>query len=371
MSHRTHLSRRHLIRLGALAGAGGLLAACSRPPGAPTAGGDDGGAYSTIRSTAVSYIWAPFLVAETNGYFADEGLNQKGRVAGQGVVANIVLSGDADFVVGAPMDTMKSTAVGQPLISFCNMLTTLATNVVISAEAFEKAGLTEASTAEQRAAAMRGMRLASTGVAGTPDLLIRYVSRNLGKLDPNKDLKIVPIQGGGSAMLAAVQNKQIDGMAISSPISDQAIADLGMKYLFDMSTDPVEPLVGFPYIVASCKQEFLERNPDAIGAYCRAIQRSLNFIKAEKDAFRDLLAGLFTDIRPEVFKTAFEANYPIYADSVVPTQPQFEQAREFVVTAFEINGSVSEAAAAKKIGFEDSWNAKFAQEALDKVGTST
>ena len=370
MSYGTPLSRRHLFRLGALAGAGGLLAACSRPDGAPAGGGNANASYTTIRSTAVSYIWAPFLIAEAKGYFAEEGLNQNGKVAGQGVVANIVLAGDADFVVGSPMDTMKSTAVGQPLISFCGMVTTLATNIVVSAEAFEKAGLTEASNAEQRGAAMRGMRLASTGVASTPDLLIRYVSSNLGKLDPTKDLQIVPIQGGGSAMLAAVQNKQIDGMAISSPISDQAISDLGMKYLFDMSKDPVEPLVGFPYIVASCKQEFLEKNPDAIGAYCRAIQRSLNFIKAEKDEFRDLLAGIFTDIKPEVFKTAFESNYPIYGDSIVPTPAQFEQAKQFVVTAFEINGSVSEAEAAKKIGFEDSWNAKIAQEAFDKVGTS-
>ncbi|MEU1758411.1 ABC transporter substrate-binding protein [Micromonospora sp. NPDC005686] len=366
------LSRRNLLRLGALAGAGGLLAACSRPDGAPAAsgGGNSGGPYTTIRSTATSYIWAPFLVAEKKGYFAEEGLQQSGKVAGQGVVANIVLAGDAEFVVGSPMDTMKSTAVGQPLISFCGMVTTLATNIVVSAESFEKAGLSDSSTPEQRGAAMRGMKLASTGVAGTPDLLIRYVSSNLGKLDPNKDLQIVPIQGGGSAMLAAVKNKQIDGMAISSPISDQAISDLGMKYLYDMSKDPVQPLVGFPYIMASCKKDFLEKNPEAIASYCRAIQRSLNFIQAEKDEFRDLLGGIFTDIKPEVFKTAFESNYPIYGKSIVPTPEQYEQAKEFVVTAFEINGSVSEAAAAKKIGFDDTWNATIAKQAFDKVGTS-
>ncbi|MGC4897425.1 ABC transporter substrate-binding protein [Micromonospora sp. DT31] len=370
MSNGTALSRRNLLRLGALAGAGGLLAACSRPDDAPASAGGSNGPFTTIRSTATSYIWAPFLVAEKKGYFAEEGLEQKGKVAGQGVVANIVVAGDAEFVVGSPMDTMKSTAVGQPLISFCGMVTTLATNIVVSAETFEKAGLTDSSTPEQRGAAMRGMQLASTGVASTPDLLIRYVSSNLGKLDPNKDLKIVPIQGGGSAMLAAVKNKQIDGMAISSPISDQAISDLGMKYLFDMSKDPVQSLTGFPYIMASCKQDFLEKNPEAIASYCRAIQRSLNFIQAEKDEFRDLLAGIFTDIKPEVFKTAFESNYPIYGTSIVPTPAQYEQAKEFVVTAFEINGGVSEAAAARKIGFEDTWDAKIAQQAFDKVGTS-
>ena len=371
MLDRFTLSRRRLFQLGMLAGAGGLAAACASPEGGSrgrSGGGND--QYSTIRSTAISFIWARFLVAEQKNYFAEEGLSQVGNVAGQGVVANIVIAGDADFVIGSPMDTIKSTVVGQPLISFCCMVTTLATNIVITDEAFTQAGLTESSTPEERAAAMRGLRLASTGVASTPDLLIRYAASNLGGLDPDTDVQITPIQGGGSAMLAAVMNGQIDGMAISSPLSDQAIHELGMRYLFNMAEDPIRDLIGFPYIVASCTKEFLEANPDAIAAYCRSIQRALNFIQAEKDEFRELLGGLFTDIDPEVYNAAFEANYPIYGRTITPTNGQFNQAKEFVINAFEINGSLTEAEATRKITFDDAWNAAIAEEAQAEVGTS-
>lgn len=388
MSSIPSLTRRRLLHLSGLAAGAGLLGGCATPPaGAPQQASSGGGAapgsepapgseaasqaqYSTIRSTAVSWIWAPFLVAEDQGYFGDEGVDHEGVVAGQGVVANIVISGDADLVVGSPMDAMKATAVGQPLISFCNMVNTFATNVVVSGDAFDAAGLTDDSSAEERAAAMQGLRLASTGVASAPDLLIRYIASTLGNLDASTDVRIIAIQGGGSAMLAAVDNDQIDGMAISSPISDQGVEQLGMRYLFNMPEDPIASLTGFPYIMASCRQDFLEANPDVIAGYCRAIQRSLNFIQAEKDQFRDIMSGLFTDVSPEIFEQSFEDNYAIYATQIVPGEEQFDQAKGFVVSAFEIEDRRAEADAAQALTFNDAWDAGYAQDAVDEVGDS-
>lgn len=380
-------TRRDFIRLGgAVLGAtslGGFLAACatenaesvatSTPSTAATASPVEGsetaaaleGQVRTVRSSEVSWLWAPFLVAEQAGFFAEEGLDQAGEAIGQGEVAGLVVGGDAEMIVGSPVGPMKATLAGQTLTTFAAMVTTYASNIVITGEAFEAAGLTEDSSNEERAAALRGLRMATTGPGAGPDLLIRYVAAELGGLDPENDVTLVPVQGGGGPILAAVENGQVDGFCLSSPTSDQGTTDFGMRYLFNMAEDPIEELVDYLYIVASCRPDYLESNREHVLAYCRALQRALIFIQDEPEEFRSIMQGLFQGVEPEIFEVGFEANKGIYGSSIVPTEAQFEQAKQFLVLSFEVQNQDSSGAAA--LQFDDAFNAEVATEAVAQV----
>jgi len=48
------------------------------------------------------------------------------------------------------------------------------------------------------------------------------------------NVELVPVCGGGAAMLAALKQGTIDGFALSSPTSDAAVRDLGAAYLIDI-----------------------------------------------------------------------------------------------------------------------------------------
>ncbi len=349
-------------------GAGGDAAATGAPATEPTGSATAAaleGTVRTVRSTEVSWLWAPFLVAEEAGFFEEEGLDQSGQAIGQGEVAGLVVGGDAEMIIGSPIGPMKTTLAGQALTTFAAMVTTYASNIVITGEAFDAAGLTDDSGVEERAAALEGLRLATTGPGAGPDLLIRYVAAELGGLEPESDVTLVPVQGGGGPILAAVENGQVDGFCLSSPTSDQGINDFGMRYLFNMAEDPIPELVDYLYIVASCRPDYLESNRDHVLAYCRALQRALEFIESEPEEFRGIMEGLFEGVEPEIFQAGFEANQSIYGSSIVPTEEQFEQVKQFLVLSFEVQNQ--DTSAAEALTFDEVFDASVATEAVESL----
>lgn len=377
------VNRRRVIRWGGGAlglAAGGALAACSSeeeaaapaPAPAPSDSGSAAeepsgpeqlpGALLTIRSTAVSWLWAPYLVADGLGFFTDEGLTQRGQALRIGEVAGVVISGNADMIIGSPVGPMKSTLAGAPLVPFAGCVTTYASNIVITGEKFEAAGLTDASSNAERAAALRGLTIATTGVGAGPDLLVRYVASELGGLDPAADVDLTPVQGGGAAMLAAVDAGQIDGFCLSSPTSDTGVQQFGMKYLFNMSEDPIDELVGYLYIVMSTTPEFLETKPEYARAYARGLQRALNFIKEQPDEFKEFMRGLFGSVDPAVFEAGFETNKGIYGDTILISESQFEKNRSFLVSELTLNGE--DTSAAEALQFSEVINTSIAEEAI-------
>lgn len=376
----TSIDRRKVLRWGGgalgLVAAGGILSACSTDTPAPTAAAPSPapaapeavgpkqlpGALLTIRSTDVSWLWAPYLVADGLGFFEDEGLTQRGQALNIGEVAGVVLSGSADMIIGSPVGPFKTNLAGRPLIPFAAAVTTYASNIVITGDKFEAAGLTDSSSVAERAAALRGLTIGTTGVGAGPDLLVRYVASELGGLDPAADLTLTAVQGGGGAMLAGVDAGQLDGFCLSSPTSDTGVQQFGMKYLFNMSEDPIEELIGYLYIVMSTTPDYLENKPEYAVAYARGLQRALNYIKEEPDGFKEFMRGLFGNVDPAVFEAGFESNKVIYGDTIVITKAQFEQNRAFLVRELELNGD--DTAAALALTFEESINTSIAEQAL-------
>jgi NitT/TauT family transport system substrate-binding protein len=371
------LDRRGFLRLAGAAGmtiaGASVLTACADKPGASAGSGDAGGTGSgssepvtTIRSTNVSWLWAPYLYAAEKGYFADEGLDEQGNASGKGEPAGIVASGESEFLVGAPAGPMKSTLAGQPLTMFAGLVTTYASNIVIKESAASTAGIADGATNEEKAQALQGLRIATTGAGAGPDLLVRYIATELGGLDPDRDVKLVPVQGGEAAILAAVENDAVDGFCLSSPASDTGIESFGMQYLFDMSTDPIEELVGYLYIVMSARPQTLEEREDDVAAYCRALQRALNGIKSEPDDFKSVMEVLFEGIEPAIFEKGFEANKGIYGETIAITEKQFDQSVDFLRLALTAQGS--DPAEADELSFDGAVNTSIAEAAASEVG---
>lgn len=365
----TNLDRRGFLRLGGAAG----LAVAGASTLASCANGGGGGAsgasaqLTTVRSTNVSWLWAPYLYAVEKGFFADENLNEQGNASGDGEPAGIVASGQSEFLVGAPSGPMKSTIAGQPLTMFAGLVTTYASNVVIKSDLLERRGIDPNSSNEEKAQALEGLRVATTGPGAGPDLLLRYIATDIGGLNPDRDMRLVPVQGGEAAILAAVQNDAVDGFCLSSPASDTGINDFGLQYLFDMSKDPVEELVGYLYIVMSARPQTFEDRPDDVEGYCRALQRSLVAIKSQPDDFKQVMEGLFEGIDPAIFELGFEANKGIYAESIEITETQFDQGLDFLRLALEAQDA--DPAEADTLSFSDSVNTEIAARAVAEVGS--
>ena len=128
-----------------------------------------------------------------------------------------MLTGAADILLGAPQQNMRVQILGQPVFVFAGFVNKFASNVVIKKEIADRLGIDESSPVMDKARALEGLRMGTTGPGGGPDQLLRYFLGRAG-FDPDTDAQLVRVQGG-SAMIAAMQQDQIDGFCLSSPTS--------------------------------------------------------------------------------------------------------------------------------------------------------
>jgi ABC-type nitrate/sulfonate/bicarbonate transport system substrate-binding protein len=244
-----------------------------------------------------------------------------------------LLSGAAEVLLASPATNMRVQLLGRPVKMICGWVNKFASNVVVKKSISDKAGVTEASAPDAKAAVLRGLRIGTTGPGSGPDQLTRYFMQR-GKIDPDRDAQIVPVQGGPSAMLAAFDKGQIDGFCLSSPASDVAVTRFGGAYLFNMVTNPPPELQDFLYIVASVTEKTAKEKPKELAAYCRGIALALKSMHQEPDAFKACAREYFKDLDPTLFDAVFANNVGMYMKTPVPTQKQFDINVDFLNAEF-------------------------------------
>lgn len=265
----------------------------------------------TFMQATAGFLQLPVYVAAAKHYFEDEGIDAELVVAKGGSAAlAAVLGGSGQICVGVPSTTFHAREKGQDLVIFASLMDQYASNVIISAAAAKKAGLTRNSTVAARLAAMKGLRLGITGPGSATDQLTRFLARKAG-LNPDRDITIVPL-GSGGAVLAAFSRQRIDGFAFSSPTSDTAVVKDKAFTLFDLSNGGYEPLAGFLYVTMSAKSEWLKKNPVVATKIVRAMDRALKLLKVHPEEGRKAMRSFFPKVDEAVFNAAFNANLAAY-----------------------------------------------------------
>ena len=163
--------------------------------------------------------------------------------------------------------------------------------------------------------------MGTTGPGAAPDNLLRWMAKRAG-LDSNRDVRLVPIQGGGPGMVAGLQQSVIDGFCLSSPTADLAVQRAGCAYLFDMAANPPPEFDPFCYIVASTAERTLGTKRDALTRYVMGITLALRSIKADPDRFR-AFAVPYLELDPAIADRAFSSNGRIYFTDPVPNDTLF------------------------------------------------
>ncbi len=318
-------SERRLVLKGVLsvwATTGGLL-------GAQPAWAQDKDKLSSLRSTSRSWLWSAEDYAFHQKLFEKSGLAVELASTNRGVNQDALLSGAAEVLLGSPATNMRIQLLGRPVKMICGWVNKFASNVVVKKTIADKAGITEASAPDAKAAVLRGLRVGTTGPGGGPDQLTRYLMQR-GKIDPDRDAQIVPVQGGPSAMLAAFDKGQIDAFCLSSPASDVAIAKFGATYLFNMVTNPPPELADFLYIAASVTEKTAKDKPKELTAYCRGIALALRSMSQDPAAFKAFARDYFKDLDASLFEPVFANNVGMYMKTPVPTQKHFDVNVEFL-----------------------------------------
>ena len=361
MKNLMHSSRRELISAAGAIGGLGALQGIGAVSTLMFSGNVQAASMSlsTLRSTSKSWLWAIEDFAGGKDFFTKAGLTVAKAATERGTNHDALLGGASDVLLGAPQQNMRVQILGKPVVIIAGMVNKFASNVVIKKSIADRLGVTESSPIEKKRAALKGLRMGTTGPGGAPDQLLRHFLRQAG-LDPNKDAKLVPIRGG-AAMIAGMQQDQIDGFCLSSPTSDLAVEKAGATYLFNMAVNPPKEFDDYLYITASVTEETAKAKPQALTAYCKGLALALKAQKEDPALFKLWARSWFSTMDDALFETAYKNNSGIYMSTPVPSQHHFDVNLKFM------NQSLIDAGrepAPKDYSYEKAFNLTFAKQAL-------
>lgn len=278
----------------------------------------------TMRSTAKSWLWAAEDYAQAGGFFDRARVKVVSNASNRGTNIAALAGSGVDIVLGDPGEAMRGKGSGMAIKTFIQTVNKYASNVVIKKSVLERLGVNEASPVERKIAALKGLRLGTTGPGAAPDALFRWLAVN-GNINPNTEMRLVTIQGGGPGMLAGLQQDVIDGFCLSSPTSDLAVQTRDCAYLFNMALNPPPFFQNYLYICASTSEAAL-RNADkreALVRYCHGISLALKSINTETAKLKEWADKWFEGLPPEIAQVSFDINSKIFFADPIPQAALF------------------------------------------------
>ncbi len=316
----------------------------------------------TIRSTAKSWIWMAEDYAINGGFFTQAGVKVTANSSGRGTNMSALIGATVDIEWGDPGEALNAKKENLAFRTIGQTVGKFGSHVVVKKSILDGLGVTEASPVAAKYAALKGLRMGNTGPGGAPDNLLRWLSVK-GGMNPNKDVRLVPIQGGGPAIVAALQQGVIDGFCLSSPTSDLAVAKFGCAYLFNMVTNPPPEFAQYTYIICNTAEKTLHEKRDALVRYVAGIALSLKAIHDDPDKFK-AFALPFLELDPTIADTAFAGNARMYYETPLLTKAQFQGNIDFIDVA---NKSAGLDPMPASLTFESMYDPSIAEEAMKRI----
>ncbi len=252
-----------------------------------------------------SFAFIVFFAADAMDYFREAGVDAEIIRAGSGAkTVAAVVGGSADVAIGATSSGLYARKEGIDMKMFALMVGQYSSSIIYSKDWAERHGITADSSFEDKLAALRGITIATSG-PGAGEHIIRYIVARAG-LDVDRDVTITHLGNEGATMLAALEQGRIDAIALSPPTTHIAIKDQGAVMAFNTAAGEVDELDGYPYIVASARDSWLQANPDAARKVVSALQMALDAMHDPErtNAVRDAVhAKYYPDVDPELFAT--------------------------------------------------------------------
>ncbi|HOL36856.1 MAG TPA: ABC transporter substrate-binding protein [Rubrivivax sp.] len=215
--------------------------------------------------------YLPLTIAETQGYFKDEGLELTiVDFAGGSQALRAVVGGSADVVSGAFEHTVNMQAKGQRLRAFA--LEGRAPQIVLGINPKTMPGY-------KSVADLRGRRIGVTAPGSSTHVMVNFILAKAG-LKPS-DVGIIGV-GASQGAVAAMRSGQIDAISNLDPVITLLARSGDLKIVSDTRVvAEADKIFGGP-MPAAClyaPQAFIDKNPATVQALANAIVRADKWIQ--------------------------------------------------------------------------------------------
>lgn len=223
----------------------------------------------TVAEVAHTIFYAPGYVAMSEGYFEEEGLEiELVLTPGADKVAAAVLSGDAQIGFSGSEATIYVYNGGEKdyLKTFAQ-ITQKDGSFIVSRQKIDNFTLKD----------LIGKDVIGGRAGGMPEMTFEWALRQNG-IDPKKDVKI-DTSIAFAAMGGAFIGGQGDFVTLFEPTALE-VEQQGYGYVV-ASVGELGGIV--PYTSYSARTSFIEKNPETIEKFTRALQKGLDFVHNSSD----------------------------------------------------------------------------------------
>ena len=244
----------------------------------------------------VALTMSPLYIAQSKGFFAEEGLDvEMTSTGGGGPDIRALIAGEADFTFTTGDNVMLAYQEGKPLLMVMSALNKVFINWAIHKESAKAKGITESTPFGEKVKALKGLTVGVTNPAALTAHLAAFVIRKAGYV-PQEDVKIIPV-GAGPTWLAALENRKVDLALTAPPVPETAI-QRGFAMMFINNAKGEDPSISeFLMENLVVRPETIKKDPDLVRRMVRAL------VKANKWALSSTPEQVTDALKPALGKT--------------------------------------------------------------------
>jgi ABC-type nitrate/sulfonate/bicarbonate transport system substrate-binding protein len=279
------------------------LAACSSggtssATSGATAAGASGKSLSLSSVTVVGNFatgFAPLWVAQSQGFFKDQGLNvtlKDLNTGGASGAVTALLGGTGQFLVVAAGATSLAVSGGAPIKAvmqsdFAPIQQIAISSSVAAAKGIPASATTTAAT-EAQLKALKGshIKLATTSKSGNSYIILQAVLHQYGLSTGAAGDVTVETEPSSSVQISLLKSGQVDGIVNSPPVTSQAGTDL-------IELDKVPPVSAALSDLVSTTSTMVSQHSDTVQAFVNAVTEGAEWIQKNPSQVVTALSPLF------------------------------------------------------------------------------
>ncbi len=279
----------------------GLLAGCGQTESAPKEDGDTAGQEKlqkiVITEQVRGYHWAPAYLAQTLGYFAEEGLDAEFQTIKGGDATAPVLAGEAQFCLKGIETALMVNESGQGC------------KVVLSSTQKYPYQLVGASEKYATIESLKGQTVAGGQSTNSGPYSFAKACIASAGMDPAADVNVTTMASAGYA--AAIESGELQAAVSANPWSAKKLADQGGVVIVDGTNEAeIEKIIGSPTyelftVIAS--DELIQSDPELIQKAVNAMVKAMQWMEqATPEEIAEKMLPLFDGAQEELL---YDAQY--------------------------------------------------------------
>ena len=274
-------------------------------------------------------------VARANGYFDEEGVTAEFVIVQGGTDIAALIGGSVDFDATSTGGLLRAFSGGTDLLGVHNILGKCVFDLVIRKDTAKRLGITPAMPVQDRLKRIKGTIIGATGIGVISYQIAYFLAKEAG-LEPGKDVTILGV-GGGASALAALKTGHIDIMSYSPPFPQIAIRDGDAISLVANTKGEYPKLKSFQTSLLVVRPEYAKKNPDTVKRVVHAMARGNRWV-AEHDANEaaKVVAKFFKSSPSDVLLSTVEGIKP----AVIPDGRMTLDGLKGVEEVYRVNGIV-------------------------------